>query len=69
MDYGNYIYCVTMFDYLGCCCCYLDHVVVLRPGGYPMAINKDKDNESQEVHYIEDIDTVEGNQMSVGFVL
>lgn len=42
---------------------FIDHVVVLRPGGYPMAINKDKDNESQEVHYIEDIDTVEGNQM------
>ena len=42
-----------------------DHVVVLRPGGYPVAINTSaKENEeTKQVQYIEDIEATEGNQM------
>jgi len=42
---------------------FIDHVVVLRPGGYPVATNAKDNEETKEVQYIEDVDATEGNQM------
>ena len=40
-------------------------MVVLRPGGYPVATNAKDNEETKEVQYIEDVDATEGNQMQV----